>query len=475
MVAGCDDGKVYAWDASGKQLRGWPVTTGRDVFSTPAIADVDGDGHPEVVVGSDDGRLYVLRPDGTSVEGFPVATDGFISSSPAVGDIDGDGKAEIVVGSWDKRVHAWRSDGSPVPGWPVQTGHFVWSPPLLVDIFGDGRLEIIVASDRLYVFYPSGRLIGLGFTGGGYCVASPAIGGRSDDPVVISAASSVTASRIGGGWTTSLRSMGGGSRRTRSSVSGNYIWSSPVLGDVDGDGENEIAVASWDGSIHIFRHTGAEMQEVGMVTSGPLFSTPAIGDIDGDGHLEIAVGSWDGYIYLWRTEMAGVGTEWPMFRGGPARTGAVQRRFTNGGMLSFTEPLAHSTPPEVKEVATVPKVPAHRLPTLVTIEGRNLTAAAGATMWYKITGEERVHPVPMVCSGGALVGIIQPLGALRVVSFHIEFDEPGGRRVRIPSNKEYSFKVALPILSRMLRPVRLDVSATGQSGQAEPQQRGNRF
>src|SRR3989442_220630 len=71
------------------------------VHSSPAVADLDGDGRPEIVVATHPGLLYVLRFDGHSLSvapGWPRAVGAHIGSSPAVGDLDGDGTPEIVIG-----------------------------------------------------------------------------------------------------------------------------------------------------------------------------------------------------------------------------------------------------------------------------------------------------------------------------------------------------------------------------------------
>jgi len=146
VVAADYDGRVYAWDANGKQLwtrhseerfSGRPLApfvnerhgegdrTEHGFFASPVIADLDGDRRPEVILAGGDRHLYAWHGDGTAVRGFPflvvdrskVASidpdseevtfkpdagalmQGKIVDTPAVGDIDGDGRPEIVVGT----------------------------------------------------------------------------------------------------------------------------------------------------------------------------------------------------------------------------------------------------------------------------------------------------------------------------------------------------------------------------------------
>ncbi|HQX60356.1 MAG TPA: FAD-dependent oxidoreductase, partial [Burkholderiaceae bacterium] len=55
------------------------------------------------------GGLEVARAtDGHTVRGWPRSTGGATSSSPAVGDVNGDGHLDVVTGSRDGKVWAWK-------------------------------------------------------------------------------------------------------------------------------------------------------------------------------------------------------------------------------------------------------------------------------------------------------------------------------------------------------------------------------
>ena len=55
--------KIYVLNNNGS-LR-WSYRTGRDVWTSPAVADIDKDGRDELAFGSSDGNLYVLKDDGS--------------------------------------------------------------------------------------------------------------------------------------------------------------------------------------------------------------------------------------------------------------------------------------------------------------------------------------------------------------------------------------------------------------------------
>src|SRR5439155_21451397 len=76
--------------------------------AAPALADLDGDCIPEIIVQTD-GYLNVWRGDGSVFPAFPVPVPGAMgNSSPVVGDVDGDGLPDLVI-----TTHDWSNNS----GW----------------------------------------------------------------------------------------------------------------------------------------------------------------------------------------------------------------------------------------------------------------------------------------------------------------------------------------------------------------------
>jgi len=138
VVVGCEDGRIYCINATGKLV--WQYQTGNYVRSSPAIADINGDGYLEVVVGSYDKYIYCINATGGLV--WRYQTQDIVFSSPAIADLNDDGYLEVVVGSGDGCVYCLNANGSLL--WYYNTTEAVHSSPSVADADSDGYLEVVV-------------------------------------------------------------------------------------------------------------------------------------------------------------------------------------------------------------------------------------------------------------------------------------------------------------------------------------------
>jgi hypothetical protein len=157
-------GSLYGFESDGTLIAGFPRYYLEAVRSSPAIADVNDDGSPELFVGAGSFyydhspdhptigfRVYGMSSAGQTLPGWPVSTGGAMPASPAIGDIAGDGKPEIIIPSYDSRIYAFYANGQPVAGFPMtprreqgQTGFQFSESVVLGDYDGDGKMEIFI-------------------------------------------------------------------------------------------------------------------------------------------------------------------------------------------------------------------------------------------------------------------------------------------------------------------------------------------
>jgi MYXO-CTERM domain-containing protein len=97
---------------TGAMLPGSPfVLEDYSFFNSQAVADLDGDDYPEVIVGSAGYFLHAFNGCGEEPEGWPKFTGQWIIPTAAVGDLDGDKKLEVVTGTRSGWLYAWHTEG----------------------------------------------------------------------------------------------------------------------------------------------------------------------------------------------------------------------------------------------------------------------------------------------------------------------------------------------------------------------------
>ena len=138
------DRRVLSSIPDGQDLRpGFPKRLGTGGEAPPRYADINGDNLQELLLPTEDGTLHAYEPDGSELPGWPVhtrqqiqaeghgAAPGFSALAaatpprepprgPTVADLEDDGRPEVITAA-GSRIYVWEPDGSLRAGFPVQS------------------------------------------------------------------------------------------------------------------------------------------------------------------------------------------------------------------------------------------------------------------------------------------------------------------------------------------------------------------
>jgi hypothetical protein len=246
VVVACETGTVYAWDADGVALPGWPYIplTPSTTRSSVALGDVTGDGHLEVVIGTDDGTVTCLANDGSMVWQFTAV--GPVSATPVLADLVHAGGLEVVAATENGAIYALDHAGAPLSGWPVTVSGFgFYASPAVGQLDGAGSLEIVA-------------------------IASSSKTDQSEVHIL-----TTTGASYGAPWPVTVLAQ---------------VIGSPAAGDIVGGADLEIAFGDLDGNLYVYT-LGGNSGPFPVSLPGVIPTSPALWDADGDGDLEIAVNS----------------------------------------------------------------------------------------------------------------------------------------------------------------------------------------
>jgi outer membrane protein assembly factor BamB len=139
------DSNIYVLHAEDGSLL-WKKNMGGCNDAAPIIYDVFGNGHKEIILGSSCNAVLTCF-DGANGNIIWQKPFGGTDSPPSIADIDGDGKPEILVGDFEGRLNCYTADSGMLK-WQVMVDDSaaIEASPALVDINGDGHPDIIVCT-----------------------------------------------------------------------------------------------------------------------------------------------------------------------------------------------------------------------------------------------------------------------------------------------------------------------------------------
>lgn len=270
--------------------QGFPADASFKNLRNLTLADLDGDGAEEILVGIGN-QLYAFKSDQLL---WQKRLDGVAIYPPSVADVDDDGALEIVQitgGVGATAAYLLEADGTDFPGWPLDfNDHWLLTSPTLVDLDNDRIMEIII-QERIF---PNGQINILRLDGSSF---SP------DWPVAVPATPAVTPS-VGD------VDMDGAPEIVMNTTEARYVigldgqfedgfpivthprqrysFQSPILADLDDDGDLEIVGATHsDNSVnlpefYVMQHDGADYPgwPIPVPDSSWTFNTPTVVEID---------------------------------------------------------------------------------------------------------------------------------------------------------------------------------------------------
>ncbi len=121
----------------------------------PALANLGGNSHNELVVSNSSGKISILAADGTVLDQMETIGDTPIGS-PVVYDWYGNGQNAVLIASGNK-IYAWNSNGDLLPHFPITMEEKITSPLTVADVTRDGLPELIVATADRKLHVLNGR------------------------------------------------------------------------------------------------------------------------------------------------------------------------------------------------------------------------------------------------------------------------------------------------------------------------------
>ena len=149
-------GYVFVLNEDGSQMPGWPQSTNQWIYGPPAVGYIDADSVLDVAIGdqvlspSPMDYIYAWNANGQPLAGFPIGPINAVNNQVALADLDNDGMTELLVddNTGPNGIYlAFNHDGTLMTGFPLQVqGTSFFNMPSLVDLDHDGYLNMVGGS-----------------------------------------------------------------------------------------------------------------------------------------------------------------------------------------------------------------------------------------------------------------------------------------------------------------------------------------
>lgn len=302
-----------------------PANCTTHALTGPALADVTGNGRPEVVAASTERALLVYGLDGREEFRVDLSTYGY--GQPSVGNLTAAPGAEIVVSDIRGGVVAVRGNGT--VAWRRALNASTWANPVVADVDGDRTPETAVTTNEETVLLDADGRVEWRTPAPGTTMAVAdadddlarevfvtdvqvvrALDGRTGDVEwTVRVDGRVHAARDGDGDGRVELYVGAGDGRVVAldAATGERDWTTalvpdaerapnpPVVGDLDGDGRPELVAVANDGTTAVLDPATGSVRAT-YERDVPVWTRPTLADLDGDGAADVLVRYGDGRV-----------------------------------------------------------------------------------------------------------------------------------------------------------------------------------